>query len=301
MSARGSMRRFSCYCPEAFEAAIRIAEWFPPAYLHRAANGAGFLAWRFAGRARAVQEENLSRVTGFQGEALQRLCLENFQAFTRSLASYCYAARLSVDVAGPLLFEEMIGREHMEAAVTQRRGAVLATAHFGAWELGNHLMAGLGYPLTIVTLQEPTPELDAWRRAYRERMGVQTITIGENPFAFVEMLSALRAGRFLAMLVDRPQKPSSVDVNWFGAKVGFSTGAALLAEKAQVPVIPVFIPETRPGRYRGVALAPVEMERGDGSEILTRNTQRLADAISGMVGSSAGQWFNYSPIFTSHA
>ena len=47
------------------------------------------------------------------------------------------------------------------------KGILLITGHLGAWELGGMVLASDGFPVNVVTMAEPTQELNEWRQKYR--------------------------------------------------------------------------------------------------------------------------------------
>ena len=74
------------------------------------------------------------------------------------------------------------------------------------------ILSADGFPMNVVTLEEPTEKLNRWRREYRQRCGIKTITVGSDKFAFVEIIQALKKNELVAMLVDRPYLRSGVPV-----------------------------------------------------------------------------------------
>ena len=45
---------------------------------------------------------------------------------------------------------EIVGREHLEEALSRGRGCIIASSHLGNWELGAVMIAQLGYTLHAV-------------------------------------------------------------------------------------------------------------------------------------------------------
>jgi KDO2-lipid IV(A) lauroyltransferase len=161
------------------------------------------------------------------------------------------------------------------------------------------MLARLGLPLTVITLEEPSSELTRWREACRRQLGIKTITVGpRHPFAFVEMMQTLRRNELVAMLVDRPYAGSGACVELFGHKTEFSTAPALLAHYTGATVLPAFVVHDGRGGYRTTAEAPVPMEKnGDAQKTIAANTQRIATVFEGVIRHHPDQWFNYVPLF----
>lgn len=247
--------------------------------------------------ARQAIEQNLAQAFHLTGPELQRLAAANFENFGGMLADYFYSS-----VARPAsinaTLEEWRGWENLLAARAQGRGVILITAHLGNWELGGMLLALRGIPMTVVTLQEPTSELSRWREEYRQRLGIGTITVGGDPFAFVEMIAALRRNEVVAMLIDRPAAGSGAGVQFFGRETPFSTGPALLWQHTGAAVMPAFVLGTASERYLSFIDPPVPLEKSDDPRAdVTSNTQRIATAFETIIRAHPEQWYNYVPLW----
>lgn len=246
----------------------------------------------------AALRENLRVVTGLDGPPLEAVCDRNVAHFSGMLADYFYCASHPAPMANGLL-ESWQGLEHLERARDAGRGIVLVTGHLGHWELGGELLAVRGLPMTVVTLEEPSTTLTAWREEYRRRVGIRTLTVGPGrEFAFVEMMGVLRANGCLAMLVDRPYPGSGAPVTFFDRPGEFSTAPALLWQHTGAAVIPAFVLRLPNGRYRALACPPLPFDAEGGTRAaLARNTQTVASAFESVIRDYPDQWFNYVPIW----
>ena len=116
--------------------------------------------------------------------------------------------------------------EIIHAARRRGRGTLFITLHLGNWEHGGLLLNQLGIRLTILTQPEPDDGLTEMRKVARARYGVDTLIIGDDGFAFVEVIKKLQAGADLAVSLDRPPDRGGVSVEFFGAKFEASPAAA---------------------------------------------------------------------------
>lgn len=189
---------------------------------------------------------------------------------------------------------ERRGFEFLDAGRRNGRGILLLTGHLGAWELGGMVLASDGFPVNVVTLQEPTSELNDWRERYRSRFGIKTITVGSNKFAFVEIIQALKRNELVAMLVDRPYLNSGVPVRFFERTTLFSAAAAKIAESTKASVIPAFVLQLEPGRYGCYAYPAIDMA---GDLTIDAKSQRIANVFETIIREYPDQWFNFVPIW----
>jgi KDO2-lipid IV(A) lauroyltransferase len=291
--------RSGLYTLAGFKAAYTLAQVAPRALTQWMGPRIALGSYDRRPAVRATLEANLRRVTGLDGAPLRALCRENVANFGRMLADYFLCAGMNAAARADRLLEEWRGLEHLEAARTRGRGTIVVTAHLGHWELGGVTLARHGWPLTVVTLEEPSSELTRWRDACRAHLGIKTIAVGPgHPFSFIELIQTLRRNEIVAMLVDRPYAGTGAPVNFFGAMTEFSTAPALLAHHTGATVLPAFVLQNPNSRYVSFADPPIEMlvDR-DPRRALVENTQRIATGFEAIVRSRPGQWFNYVPVW----
>jgi lauroyl/myristoyl acyltransferase len=283
-----SLPRNAWYSPFSFEIAGRLVRHLPHPLTRALAAGVGSLGYRFCPDRRAALLSNLAQLNK---QDASELCLACFQNFLRMLHDFCDAAAGGVPSMNNLIVARS-GFEFLNQGRSRGRGTLLITGHLGAWELGGMLLAAEGFPVNVVTMQEPTRKLDAWRQEYRARFGIKTITVGADKFAFVEIIQALRRNELVAMLVDRPYLNSGVEVRFFGRSTLFSAAAARIWQHTGATIIPAFV--LQPGRYGCYAYPSIEMESGASTE---SNTQRVADVFEAIVREFPDQWYNFVPIW----
>jgi len=191
------------------------------------------------------------------------------------------------------------GWEIFQAAADRGRGVLLVTPHLGNWELGGAFMAQHGCPLLVLTQSEPDPRLTALRQASRTRRGVETLVVGEDAFAFVEIIKRLNQGATVAMLADRPPAPTAVEVNLFGRPFAASIAAAELARATGCAIVPVFIVRAT-GGYRAQILPEIAYDRAAIGNRATRRglTQDILHAFEPVIRQYATQWFHFVPVWT---
>jgi KDO2-lipid IV(A) lauroyltransferase len=287
------------YSLTGFKLAFVTAHLTPRAWCQWLATRVGLAAYR---RSPCVQEAlraNLGLVTGKTGPALDDLCATNVANFSRMLSDYFLCSGMDAARQAHRIVDEWSGFEHLKAARAAGRGAIIVTAHLGHWELGGVTLARRGLPLTVVTLEEPSTELTRWREACRRHLGIRTIAVGPGyPFAFVEMIQALRRNELLAMLVDRPYPGSGAAVEFFGRQTEFSTAPALLSHHTGAAVLPAFVLQKPNGLYASIAAPLIPMaSRNNGRTALAENTQRIATNFESIIRQHPDQWFNYVPIW----
>jgi len=289
----------SLYSLRAFQAACLAAHIVPRSFARLFSPWIARAVYARLPGSRDALRVNLGRITGLAGAALDALCAENVENFSRMLADYFITiARGGTDASS--LLEQWRDLEHFEAARAHGKGVLLVTAHLGNWELGAILLAQQGLPITVVTLDEPTSDLSRWRDAYRKRLGIKTIAVGPgHEFSFLEMMRALQRNEVVAMLVDRPYVGSGTPVTFFGETAEFSSAPALLWQHTGAAVVPAFALQNSDGRYRAFAEPMLALQpQRDSRASIAINTQQIATHFETVIRRHPEQWFNYVPLWS---
>jgi len=188
--------------------------------------------------------------------------------------------------------------ERFEAARARGRGILLLTPHLGNWEIGAPLLVNRGVPLLVITQAEPEEDLTDLRRRARARFGVQTLVIGGDAFAFVEIIKRLQDGATVAMLVDRPPGLSGVEVAFCGRPFLASLAPAELARAAGCALLGVYI-VARGGGYAASVLPEFTYDRRALGDRAARRelAGRIMRAFEPVVRAHADQWYHFVPIW----
>lgn len=253
------------------------------------------LYWRFAASRRRVVIENF--LPAFNGnrrlaEQTGRKMLEQFALKVADL--WRYESGLPVDH----LFGEWTGWDHFKKAQSEKRGILLLTPHLGNWEFGGPLLTQRGVHLHVITLAEPGSGFTELRQRSRARWDIDTLVIGEDPFAFVEIIRRLEAGATVALLVDRPPATSRVTVELFGRPFHASIAAAELARASNCVLLPVYLPHTGRG-YAAHILPGIPYDR---SALRQRDarlklTQDIISAFEQPIREHLDQWYHFVPVW----
>ncbi|MGE3310786.1 MAG: MMPL family transporter [Limisphaerales bacterium] len=274
---------------------LAVARVVPRPILLRLAELGGMLYALAATARREVVVRNLAPVVGNYNQEARRLAWRLFRGFGRKLADL-WIYESGQPVAD--LFGAFTGWEHLEAARKTGRGVLLVTPHLGNWEFGAPLLANRGIQLVVITLSEPGEGFTEMRIKARARWGIETLVIGHDPFAFVEVIKRLQDGAVVALLIDRPPPGSGVGVSLFGRPFIASIAGAELARATGCLLLPVVLPATESG-YAAHVLPPIQYDRKSlGTREARRDlTQDILRAFEPHLRQHADQWFHFVPVW----
>jgi lauroyl/myristoyl acyltransferase len=188
----------------------------------------------------------------------------------------------------------------LREAIAARQGVLLVTVHLGNWELGGPLLTDLGIRPLVLSAAEPDAGLTATRAQARALHGVDTLVVGSDPFAFVEVIQRLREGGVVALLLDRPVG-AGVETSFFGRPFVASPAAAELARATGARIFPMVTVRDSKGPV-AQALPEVVYQRIDlaGPERRLAFTTRLLATFEGAIRRHPDQWFHFVPVWKSN-
>ncbi len=289
----GSPSKF--YRSELWRAALLVVRVLP-AWLLAGLARIGAAVYRQLHRdRREIAVENLLPVVAGDRAQAEHLARRLFAQFACKLADL-WRFEAGLDVAGQ--FCELSGWEMFETAQARGRGVLLVTPHLGNWELGGPLLSARGVRLLVITQAEPGDGFTELRQASRARWGIETLVIGRDAFAFVEVIKRLQEGATVAILVDRPPVPSGVTVELFGRPFKASIAAAELARATGCAVLGVSLPRT-PRGYAAHVLPEFAYDRETLGSRAGRIafTQEILRAFEPIIREHADQWYHFVPVW----
>ncbi len=276
---------------------LAVARRLPPSWSAALARCGAAFYWRFAAHRRGVVVENLLPVLDHDRPAATRAARELVTQFALKLADLW---RYESGVAGKHWFSAWQGWENYTTAQARGKGVLLITPHLGNWELGGAFLTERGFKLLVLTQREPDDRLTALRQASRARWGVETLVIGEDPFAILEIIKRLAAGATVALLVDRPPAGTGVPVQLFGRPFTASIAAAELARASGCALLPVVIVRRADG-YAARIFPELAYDRAAiGNRAgRVRLTAEIVRVFEPAIRQDASQWFHFVPVWPS--
>ncbi len=161
------------------------------------------------------------------------------------------------------------------------RGAVLATGHFGNWEMLGAAVAASGYPTWALVRRQRNGRVDSFVTKSRESTGLRTLYTDRALFGVPR---ALRRGEFVAIAADQDAGPGGVFIPFLGRPASTPDGIVRFARRTGAPIIPGFGVRQPDGTYLLEMPGPMWVRsdlpsREAELEALTRFTSLLEERI----------------------
>ncbi|MCP4002788.1 MAG: lysophospholipid acyltransferase family protein [bacterium] len=195
-----------------------------------------------------------------------------------------------------------VGMEHVEAALSRGKGAILLTQHLGAFEVGTQAASIALREHGSAVVGRPMANQRIYERLKRTRTRAGTQLIDRNK-AGMQILRALRKNQGVGVLLDQYSRRSrGVFVPFFGVRCSTSAGIATLGLRAKAAIIPLYVLPDGPDRHRTTALPELEFElSGDRKRDIEHVTARCNECMEALIRQNPEQWmwghrrFRHSP------
>jgi predicted exporter/lauroyl/myristoyl acyltransferase len=285
----------SLYSARIWQIGLALTRILPASILMSLAKIGGTIYWGLATQRREIVIQNLLPVLNGDRKSAERAAHELFVQFSIKLVDLW---RYESGVVEERWFADWNGWENFERANVRGKGVLLITPHLGNWEFGGAFLVQQGVKLFVLTQPEPDGKLTELRQSSRARWGVETLIVGEDAFAFVEIIRRLQEGATVALLVDRPPAPTAVEVKLFGRNFPASIAVAELARASGCAIVPSFIVR-KPDGYIAQIFPEISYDRAAIGDRAARIqlTQEILRAFEPAIRQHLTQWFHFVPIW----
>jgi len=237
----------------------------------------GGLAYWLDARARATGLENLALALPGRGD---HRCILRASLRTQGVAllDALWSRRLTPEGATRYLEIGPEGEALLARALAEGKGLVVATAHFGSWEMFNLGTGARGLPrCTFIARPVRNARIDRHLRRCREATGNRLVY---REGALLACLAALRKGEIVCSVVDMSVAPEEggIFAEFFGLPALTSGALALLAHRRGAPLLFVLCHPLEGGRRYALRgrLVPVDAAAPRAEEVprVTRELNR---------------------------
>ena len=183
------------------------------------------------------------------------------------------------------------GREHLEAALAQGRGAIALGFHLGNFLLLPAALGVAGGPVHSLLRFLDDERLMNLVRRHSPSFHTELIPSLPRREAAKRILRSLRDNRAVLMLADN-LKRGEIETTLFGRPVRTARGVVSLALRARAPVLPVYLVRGYSGRLQLVIEPELDMERsGDLGADVVANTRLIMERLEELVRRYPDQWY----------
>ncbi len=266
------------------------AVFFIPLFLLRYVGGAGGrLFCRFSERYRRLARENLKIVfPGIEEDGLRKIMKDSFTMLGENGADSIWFINRSNKKRRN--FVDMEGKEFLDAALSQGRGVIAATAHIGAFTILGGTLAAYGYRVNCILR---TPRDGKMTNVLGRGLRMQQV---KPIFTYPAVkcvngsIGALRRNEILVILIDQDMGHSGVFVNFFGRHASTPSGTLIFSLRTGASIVPMFMTREKE-RHKLIIKKEFNLTYGENPErSVLDNTQRLTYLIEEVIRQYPRQW-----------
>lgn len=268
--------------------------------LGSAISAISYLGWRSK---RLHTQQNMSKVLGLpvNHPRVKRVAFASWRNYGRPASDLIYFPHVNMNqVEANLvdLTQDGTWQEYARQALAPGKGAIVASAHFGSWDMAGAVVAR-HFPLSAIAEMFKDERLNNLIQGSRRAKNVEIIPM-ENSAR--RILQDLHRNWFVAIVVDRPMtKENGIEVTFFGHKTYVSGGPAALALKCGAAVVPGLVWYGSHGKFYVRAFPPTFPRPCNTPEERTqeiaRLTQYMYDALEEVIREWPTQWFMFRPFW----
>jgi len=268
------------------KAFIKFSVLFPKSFIYYFMKMLTLTFYHLSSRRRKITIDNLTHAFPSKSkENIEKLSKDVFTELSKTIAEILFmvSGRLSVDdiiVNKDEVLEQLkiLKEEH-------KNGWIFATAHFSNWEIVAQFLAKHGYPMLVIGREGDNRLIDKnITLPLRQKYGNRT---AYKKNAAISIFKTLKKGNNVGILIDqKTSKSEGVQTKFFGRDVYTTAVVALMKEKLDVTVVPVFLPRVESGKYKFIVKEPI-MESGDTAQM----TQKYTDVMEDIIREYPSQWF----------
>jgi len=243
----------SCHLPSflAYWIAERVADFY---FLIPADKGKSYKKAAF---------RNLSLILGKEekNREVRKTAHSSYRNFSRYLREFFWLPGLNKKNFFNLLTP--VGLENLDYALSQKKGVIVLSIHFGNWEWGGMGISLCGYPINFLVQKHKNRWTNNLFHKIRKEVGVKVIFLNQ----LREAIKALKRNEVLAILADENIK-EGVKVDFFGYKVSIPAGPFKLARHTGAMIAPSFVIRSKgqKKKQKGIIETPFRVRKNGREE-----------------------------------
>jgi lauroyl/myristoyl acyltransferase len=226
----------------------------------------GDIVYMYAARSRRHAISNMAHVLGpgASRKELKRAVHGIFHNVMRNYFDLCRASNMKDSEIDRLVDFDEKGWERVVALQKEGRGVILATLHFGSFDIMTQVITRRGLPVSTIISRVKPAWLSDFISSLRGARGLELLLVDEeegvglNFGALKKSVNILRKGGMLGVASDRNLEAQGVTLRFFGKDTVVAPGVAKMALRTRAAIIPSICLRLPKNRYSLIFKDPIE-------------------------------------------
>ncbi|MCM8795300.1 MAG: lysophospholipid acyltransferase family protein [Candidatus Omnitrophica bacterium] len=267
-----------------------IIRFIPGALLYSFAVGLARIGYRFAHRQKKIALESLEIAFGKEKSLKERkeICRDCFIFMAKS------GVELLFLMERPSLLKKkvlLVGREHLDRALSKGKGVILVSAHFGNFPLMLARLSLEGYKTAGIMRPMRDSRVERIFLTKRNKMNIKTIYSQPRKVCVENTIRALRENALVFIPLDQNFGTGGIFVDFFGRKAATAKGPIVLAQRTEAVIVPCFIIRQKDNTHKIIFEPALELQKKETQEETIRiNVQRLTEIIESYIRQYPAEW-----------
>lgn len=174
---------------------------------------------------------------------------------------------------------EFQGLENLEEAIKMGKSVLIATGHFGNWEILGYYLLQRNIKLSAIAKKQRNPFFDEYFVQFRAKYGLDVIY---QKRALRGILKAIKDDRMIFFIHDQDARKSGEIMPFMNHDASVFMGIARIALKANLPIMPAYHIRTKEGKhiFRFEKIFYPQAENMTDFDVMSALNQSLASIIN---------------------
>ena len=237
------------------------------------------------GRNTAISNLKLSFGDELDEKDRRRIARKSFENLISTALEVCWAKNLPKDINAVI---KPLNNQVCFEAYAKGNGVILLVPHMGNWEVCARWLTQNLPAVHAVVRKQKEPWLERMLQTFRVDTGLNVIY---NKNSLRQVLTVLRRGELVILMIDQHMRRGSVQVDFFGHPAMTSASAALLAVKTGCEVLVGACYRNEDGGWGCEFSDPIETTiTDDRDEDYITNTQKYVSIMEEKVREHPEDW-----------
>lgn len=267
-----------------------IVKLIPFSWMYKFADAVAFVGYHIASKQRGIALESLD--IAFSKEKspceIEKIVRDCFYYMAKS------GVELLFLMDRPKLLKDrvtIIGRENLDKAISQGKGVILVSAHFGNFPLMLVKLSLEGYKVAGIMRLMRDNRAESFFSHKRAKLGLKTVYSQPRKKCVEDSIRTLRNNELLFIPLDQNFGTAGVFVDFFGTKAATATGPVVLAQRTQASILPCFIIRNSDDTHQIMFEPALTLKQGvTQEETVLKNIQEITKIMEAYIRRYPAEW-----------